>query len=151
MYIIKELSYDDHETTLKYVLELLAELRETPDEDAGVDSRKVIEDWSTARDRHTVFAAFDGDRVVGVVTLDECFAIYANGNYGIINELFVVPPYRSKGVGKMLLDRVVSFARQKGWRRIDVTAPLGDAWQRTVDFYLREGFVHTGPKLKFLL
>lgn len=51
----------------------------------------------------------------------------------------------------MLVDRVLDLGREKGWRRTDVTAPLGDEWHRTVNFYLREGFVHARPKRKKLL
>ena len=151
MYTIKKLDYDNHKVILNHVMALLKELRDSPDEKAGVDERKVIEDWKKNLDRHTTFAAYDDKNIVGVITLSECFAIYANGSYGIINELFVVSEERSKGVGKLLLDEVISFACEQGWHRIDVAAPLGDKWQRTVDFYLREGFVHTGHKLKYML
>lgn len=151
MFRIEELTYDNREIVLQNVINLLAELRENLEEDAGVDKAKVVRDWLMNRDRHRVFAALDNDRVVGVLTLQECFAIYANGSYGIINELYVVPEYRSKGVGKTLVEKAANVARLKGWQRLDVTAPLGEKWQRTVDFYLREGFVHTGPKLKMLL
>ena len=151
MYRIEELTYDNREMVLHNVLNLLAELREDPSEEASVDKSKVVRDWLMNRDRHRVYVALDNDRIVGILTLQECFAIYANGSYGVINELYVVPDYRSKGVGKTLVDKAAAVARMKGWRRLDVTAPAGDKWQRTVNFYLREGFVHTGPKLKLML
>jgi hypothetical protein len=42
----------------------------------------------------------------------------------------------------------MAVARERGWRRLDVTAPPGDAWRRTVAFYEKNGFVFTGPKLR---
>lgn len=151
MLAIKELSYQDREQSLEYISSLLAELREESDTPAPADRDRILHDWERADKRHRVFAAYRDTALVGVITLSECFAVFAGGNYGIINELYVVPEHRSHGVGQALINHVESIAKQSGWRRIDVTAPLGKKWQRTVDFYLREGFVHTGRKLKKLL
>ncbi|RKX31942.1 MAG: hypothetical protein DRP46_02215 [Candidatus Zixiibacteriota bacterium] len=78
------------------------------------------------------------------------FAIYANGRYGIINEMYVPPEFRSSGFGEKLIETVKEYAKSRGWVRIDVTARPGEKWRRTVGFYKREGFTFTGPKLRFL-
>jgi len=67
----------------------------------------------------------------------------------VINELYVLPEHRDKKIGKILFETVKEYGRQCGWRRIEVNAPLGDIWERTVAFYLREDFTHSGPKLRF--
>ena len=51
-------------------------------------------------------------RDVGVVTLNECAAIYSGGRFGEISELYVVPDYRSKGVGAMLMEAAVALGRE---------------------------------------
>jgi GNAT superfamily N-acetyltransferase len=86
-----------------------------------------------------------------VATLSIAFALYANGNYGIINEMYVVPEQRSEGVGALLIEAIKSYGLQQGWHRIDVTAPESDRWIRTKLFYENLGFVFTGPKLKLHL
>ncbi|HZY98599.1 MAG TPA: GNAT family N-acetyltransferase [Candidatus Baltobacteraceae bacterium] len=78
----------------------------------------------------------------------EVGAIYANGPYGIIPEMYVVPSGRSTGVGRRLIERAVEIGRERGWSRIDVTAPESPAWERTVRFYESCGFRFAGPKLK---
>ncbi|HEV8702170.1 MAG TPA: GNAT family N-acetyltransferase [Candidatus Polarisedimenticolia bacterium] len=83
--------------------------------------------------------------------LVESFAIYANGTYGVINEMYVAPPFRSQGVGGRLIAAVKDLAARRGWGRIDVTAPESPAWDRTRRFHESQGFVFTGPKLKFVL
>jgi len=94
------------------------------------------------------FLATSNDaRDVGLVTLNECAAIYAGGRFGEISELYVVPEYRSKSVGSMLIEAAISFARKRGWPNIEVGAPNPPRWQRTVDFYLRHGFEDVGPRL----
>ncbi len=86
-------------------------------------------------------------RDVGVVTLNECAAIYAGGRFGEISELYVVPDSRSRRVGALLTDTAARFGRERGWPFIEVGAPSVPDWQRTVDFYLRYGFEEVGPRL----
>ncbi len=91
------------------------------------------------------------DRDVGVVTLNECAAIYAGGRFGEISEFYVVPQFRSKGVGALLIKTTVAFGRERGWPHLAVGAPSVPTWQRTVDFYLRHGFEEVGPRLELAL
>lgn len=88
------------------------------------------------------------DGAVGVITLNECTAIYAEGRFGTIAELYIAPAYRSRGVGALLLDRAMALAKARGWLRLEVGAPEQPRWSRTVDFYRRQGFVEVGPRLK---
>jgi GNAT superfamily N-acetyltransferase len=92
-------------------------------------------------------ATANNARDVGLVTLNECAAIYSGGCFGEISELYVVPDYRSKNVGALLIETAVSFGRKRGWPNIEVGAPSRPAGQRTLDFYLRHGFEEVGPRL----
>ena len=142
---------DQTRIVLRLVKELLLELEDQPEEFVGFDEGKVLGDMNKAGERYTAFLAqSSGGEWVGVVTIMEAFAIYANGNYGIIDEMYVAPPYRSQGVGKQLIDWVKQLGQQRGWLRIEVTAPPGKKWQRSVRFYESQGFVFTGPKLRFM-
>jgi len=88
---------------------------------------------------------------IGVVTLNECSAIYAGGRFGEISELYVAPDYRSSGVGARLIGAAAEFGRERGWPDLEVGAPSIPVWQRTVDFYLRNGFEEVGPRLDLRL
>ncbi len=96
-------------------------------------------------------ATDDAGRPLALLTLAESFAVFAHGYYGIINELWVRSDARSRGVGARMLEHCQAFARDRGWQRIDVSAPPNPAWDRSFAFYLQRGFVHTGRKLRFLL
>ncbi len=91
------------------------------------------------------------ERPCGLVTLNECAAIYAGGRFGEIPELFVAPDYRSRGVAAALVKAAVDFARGQGWHRLEVGAPDQPRWQRTMRFYFREGFTEVGPRLSYIL
>jgi len=150
MILIEEVNFDQAGQVLDLVTGLLEELREEPGERVTLDRDRIMHNWEQNRDRFAAFVALaENGTPLGIVTLQEAFAIYADGTYGIINELYVPPEHRNKNVGKMLLETAKDYGRYRHWRRIDVTAPLGEKWERTVKFYEREGFVMTGPKLKF--
>jgi GNAT superfamily N-acetyltransferase len=99
-----------------------------------------------------VFLARAGERAIGFIALYESFALYAEGAFGTIPEFYVAPEYRSEGVGLRLLERVKAYGRERGWKRLEVTTPPLPVFDRTLDFYRREGFeVAGGRKMKIEL
>lgn len=86
--------------------------------------------------------------ILGILCLSEAQAIYAGGAYGIVNDMYVIPQYRSQSIGKKLIEETKKIAIEKNWKRIEVTAPT-DENEETVKFYKNNRFVFTGPKLKW--
>jgi len=149
---IVRLTVKDSDLIIRQVLNLLEELGEESDDLGELQTEKVLREWSELNDRFFVFAAKDDEgNIQGLITLAESFALYANGNYGIINEMMVVSAARSQGVGAALIQKAVLFGRERGWSRIDVTAPESERWARSRRFYEQQGFTFAGPKLKLQL
>lgn len=149
---VMEVGPEDAAVVFGLVAYLLRELGEEGDETGDLQAAALAGAWREGNSRHRAFVAYSaGGTAVGVATVTEAFALYANGYYGIINEMFVVPDHRGTGVGAALIEAVKAAGRSRGWRRIDVTAPESPRWARTRSFYERAGFVFTGPKLKLLL
>lgn len=117
----------------------------------GEDRTAAVAEILTRTDRCFGFLAFDDGVPIGVAMATEGVAIFAGGAYGQITELYVAPAFRSRGVASLLVRRIAELGRERGWSRIDVGAPPQPAWQRSVQFYLREGFVEVGPRLKLNL
>lgn len=105
------------------------------------------------REKYFVFVARDEDaRAIGFVALYESHALYAEGAFGTIPELYVRPGYRSLGVGLRLLEQAKSFGKSRGWKRLEVTTTPLPLFDKTLTFYEREGFAITGGrKLKVVL
>ncbi|WP_345986450.1 GNAT family N-acetyltransferase [Sulfurimonas sp. HSL-1656] len=104
-----------------------------------------------SRGVYYVFLAEDSEsgEAVGFLSLYESYALYAEGAYGTIPELYVRPPYRSKGVGRQLLQQARDFAVAKGWKRLEVTTPPLPQFDNTLAFYERNAFeISGGRKLK---
>jgi len=110
------------------------------DETAG-RTRSWLEDGS-----YTVLLARDGDRLIGLLALSECRALYAGGRFGIIPELYVCPDQRSQGVGRALVEEAKQRARSKGWTRLEVTTPPLPQFERALLFYERQGFSRSGGR-----
>ena len=97
------------------------------------------------RDGHyDVVGAFEGDDLIGFVALCESRSLYANGVFGIIQEFYVRPAYRSHGVGAELVEEAMALARDRGWRRLELCTPPVPEFDRTVAFYRANGFEVTG-------
>jgi len=101
---------------------------------------------------YTVLLARDGESVAGFLTLSECRALYAEGRFGILAELYVCPDRRSHGVGRALVAEAKRVAGLKGWARLEVTTPPLPQFDRALAFYERQGFtVSGGRKMKMKL
>lgn len=94
------------------------------------------------------FLAMKNDEIVGVINLNECSAIYAGGKFGEITELYVKPDFRSQYIGGKLIAHALEFSKGKAWGVLEVGAPDVPRCQRTVNFYLQNGFSEVGPRLE---
>ncbi|MEB3322500.1 MAG: GNAT family N-acetyltransferase [Synechococcaceae cyanobacterium] len=89
---------------------------------------------------------------IALLAMCEGFALYAEGAFGIITELYVRPPHRGRGLGRALVAAARVHGRRLGWSRLEVTTPPLPAFARTLGFYEREGFsISGGRKLRVLL
>ena len=149
--IVRQAEPEEFERVGLLTYELLAELYPELgyERDGCVDSARTLLAGSDCV--WSFLATTHDDRDVGVVMLNECAAIYAGGRFGEISELYVVPDGRSKNVGARLTEAAVAFGRKREWPFIEVGAPSVPAWQRTVDFYLKNGFEEIGPRLYLTL
>ena len=138
------------ETHNHEVASMLAALFEEVGHSPDYDAISAIFNDIDTDDRHSTLLAMDDEEAVGVITLAETLSLYAGGYIGVVNELYVVPEYRSAGVGKILLDAAKNLAEERGWVRLEVTTP-GDEYERTLRFYEREGFMPIGPRYKYIV
>jgi GNAT superfamily N-acetyltransferase len=126
--------------------ELYIELGEESESVAYL-TKNLLEEL-TASGTQIYLAKLDGGEITGFMTLTECQAIYAGGRYGLLDEMYIKPEYRSKDIGAELVKEAKNIGLLRKWSRIDVTAPTEERWVRTVKFYEKCGFVFTGPKMK---
>jgi len=89
---------------------------------------------------------------IGFLSLCESHSLYASGTFGIIQECYVQPDYRSQGVGARLLSAAQHYGQALGWKRLEVATPPLPVFHRSASFYEQHGFERTGgAKLKFII
>lgn len=105
------------------------------------------------REKYFVFVARNGSgSPAGFIALYESYALYAEGAFGTIPELYVRPEHRTNGLGLRLVSQAKSFGASRGWTHLEVTTPPLPQFDRTLAFYEREGFaISGGRKLKVSL
>jgi GNAT superfamily N-acetyltransferase len=89
-------------------------------------------------------AASDEGRIIGFGAICESHSLYAEGAFGIIQEFYVIPEYRSHKVGQQSIGKIVEIARDKRWKRLELCTPPVPEFNRTVSFYQANGFEITG-------
>jgi GNAT superfamily N-acetyltransferase len=101
---------------------------------------------------YNVIAAYNQNEIVGFGALCESHSLYAEGAFGIIQEFYVMPEYRSKEIGKELIREIIKFAEAKKWNRLELCTPPVPEFNGTVDFYQTNGFEITGGhKMKYTI
>lgn len=97
---------------------------------------EVIAELQELYDRGgTIMGAFDGEILVGIVSLENRF-IGKNNDQLQLTLLQVSRQYRGKGIGRKLMDHAKSIASELGAGKLYLTASRS---QNTVDFYMNNG------------
>jgi len=104
--------------------------------------------------KYWAFIAWDikGDSPLGFIALTEGHALYTQGAYGTITELYVQQQWRSADIGKALIAQARHFAKTRQWQRLEVTTPQLPEFNRSLAFYQNNGFSSSGgAKLKMVI
>jgi GNAT superfamily N-acetyltransferase len=138
----------------KDIIRLVAELiSELSGKHFVIDEIEAIEFICRSIDngKYYAFLALDErQNAFGIITAGESGAVYAGGIFGVIHEFYIVPEKRSNGFGNQLIEKMKETAVVMEWKRLEVGAPPYPQWGRTKSFYLREGFVEIGPRLRWI-
>ena len=90
-----------------------------------------------------VMAVLAGTPAVGVALLTMRPNVWYNGPVGLLDELYVVPGERRRGVGAALLQAAESLCRQRGGELLEINVDGEDADARR--FYERHGYSNRDP------
>ena len=96
--------------------------------------------------RYVVLLASAGGAAAGFVGISEARALYANGSLATMQEFYVEPSFRSRGVGASLIEAAVRLSTEKRWHRLEVCTPPLPEFERSLAFYESNGFEVTGGR-----
>jgi GNAT superfamily N-acetyltransferase len=130
------------------VAELLRELGSTPPPPQALEAaaREAIEDPRVG----AVILAEAGGELVGVLGASWQSAMHVPGRYAVIQDLWVARAWRSRAVGRALLDALCETARELGVPRLEVGLPREGfaAIESTRAFYRANGFEPLGERMR---
>jgi GNAT superfamily N-acetyltransferase len=98
-------------------------------------------------ERHfeALLAFLDGEPA-GLALFHARFSTWLGRPGMYLEDLFVTPTARGKGVGRRLMTRLAAIAVERGWERIDFQVL---DWNPARDFYRRLGIDHLGGWLRY--
>jgi len=141
----------------KYIAKLLATFSDEIQKKTGakINNDKTLIKKLFIDNLNTKFKSLvyeEENKIVAFITFYESFSLYADGSYYTISELYVKPKLRSQCIGKQLLKKVVKLAKNENKTRIELTTPPLPEFQKSLDFYIKNGFDITGgKKVKYIL
>lgn len=97
---------------------------------------------------NAAFLAMDGDEAVGVGTVTTSFG-FEFGHSAEIEDLYVVPSHRGRGIATAILGEAMMWSRQEGFETLQVVVTPEDAarHRQLISWYGRLGFVESGRSL----
>lgn len=90
-----------------------------------------------------VVALLAGDPVVGVGLLTLRPNVWYAGPVGLLDELYVVPAHRGRGIGRALLAAAEQLVRARGGQLLEINVDGDDVAARR--FYERHGYRNSEP------
>lgn len=91
--------------------------------------------------RAWLLRALPGGPFIGYVVLTLGFSIEYGGRDGFVDELYVAPDARGRGIGTAALQFVMDQARELGFRALHLEVMPGN--DRALELYNRHGFTDT--------
>jgi branched-chain amino acid aminotransferase len=148
---VREASAGEVPAVAAAVESLLVELggRRPSPEEMEAEVRAALESPEVG----AMLVAESAGEIVGVLGASFSRAIHVPGPYAVIQDLWVHPEWRSRGVGAELVEAIVALVRERGIGRIEVGLPREsfEAIKATEAFYLANEFEHLGPRMRRLL
>ncbi len=121
------------------LVDALAEYEKLPPPDAGAKKR-LEHDLFCPRPRLEAYLAAADGRTVGYAFAFETYSSFLALPTWYLEDLFVLPDFRGKGIGSALFRAMVSEAHRRGCGRMEWTVL---DWNRlAIDFYRRLGSTH---------
>lgn len=104
-----------------------------------VATEEILKEWIFDKKKAEVIFALDGDKEVGFALFFHNFSTFLGRSGIYLEDLFVLPEYRSKGYGKGLLKTLAKITVERGCGRLDWCCL---DWNKpSIDFYRSLGAV----------
>lgn len=99
-------------------------------------------------DGYQCLGAYDKDELIGICGVWVLNKLYV-GKHLEPDNVFVMPEYRSSGVGKLMLDRVLSYALEIGCNTSEINCYINN--DKGIQFWNNQGYKAIGYHMQKVL
>ena len=131
---VRTATSDDREV----VLELVAEFHEFAGYSFDAFVQRAVEELAARHRWSVILLADQNDQSVGYGAVCYGFSVEFGGRDAFVDELYVRPSARGRGVGRALLEEMIGHCRAQGIRAVHLEVDDGN--DRAAALYERVGF-----------
>ena len=114
----------------------------------GEKGKQYFNDLLNNKEAYAIIAEEDG-KPIGYLAASEKHIDYRKSKYLEIENMGVVPEYRSQGVGKQLIEECFKWAKEKGYQKLFVNTYFAN--EKAFSFYKNTGFTEIDISLEKVL
>lgn len=114
----------------------------------GEFGRKYFTQLVTRKDTLCLIVE-DNSKPIGYLSAGPKEIDYRNSKYAEIENMAVDPEYRSKGIGKLMIDKCLEWAKLNGYQKLFVTSYIANSG--ATSFYRNNGFIDIDISLEKVL
>jgi GNAT superfamily N-acetyltransferase len=85
-----------------------------------------------------IFVGEIDGQLIGYANTWTVYSIWSMGKALTIDDLYIALPYRKKGIGGKIMEYLMSFAKENGYKRVQLHAELNNHWAHRL--YRKLGF-----------
>lgn len=93
-----------------------------------------------------IFLAFDDEQSIGAISIYKIPQVRKGQYRGEIEEIFAAPEYQGKGIGKLLMEEAIRWAKQNNIGSIQLISNFH--LLRAHSFYKKMGFIETSKSFE---
>jgi GNAT superfamily N-acetyltransferase len=80
-------------------------------------------------------------QVIGMATVQTLVSTAEGGRVGLVEDVIVDKPFRSRNVGTLLIEGIIAWSREQGFMRLQLLADQDN--HQALNFYTSRGLTHT--------
>ncbi|MBN2016579.1 MAG: GNAT family N-acetyltransferase [Candidatus Cloacimonetes bacterium] len=135
---------------IPYIKELLLQLYNTISNNEGLDQMMIEHNLAKVfSDEHSILIAEKQGSIVGMIYVIYHQSLLHYGLSACIEELVVHKGFRGQGIGKLLVEKGVEMAHEKGCVELEVSTEFTN--KEAISFYEKFGFKQIGVLLEMEL
>ncbi len=130
---IRRAAAEDSSTVISLLTALAEYEKLTPPDSAGRE--RLSAEMSSANPRFEAYLAESDGKAIGYAIVFETYGSFMAKPKLYLEDLFILPEYRSRGIGKVLFQAMINQAKLRGcakleWTALDWNTPAHDFYRK---------------------